>query len=62
LSKISLNVAKRLERVSKQLAKQLSEKYGSVEIFGEKCFQIVKQKASWKNCVSKMETLYEALL
>jgi glycosyltransferase involved in cell wall biosynthesis len=30
--------------------------------FGKKCFQIVKQKASWKDCVSKMERIYQSLL
>lgn len=30
--------------------------------FGEKCFQIVKQKASWEDCVSKMERIYQSLL
>jgi glycosyltransferase involved in cell wall biosynthesis len=30
--------------------------------FGKKCFQIVKQKASWEDCVSKMERIYRSLL
>jgi len=30
--------------------------------FGKKCFRIVKQKASWKDCVSKMERIYRSLL
>jgi glycosyltransferase involved in cell wall biosynthesis len=30
--------------------------------FGKKCFQIVKQNASWEDCVSKMERIYRLLL
>lgn len=30
--------------------------------FGERCFQIVKQRASWEDCVNKMETIYQSLI
>lgn len=30
--------------------------------FGERCFKIVKQRASWENCVNKMETIYQSIL
>lgn len=30
--------------------------------FGERCFRIIKQKATWKECVTKMEALYRSLL
>jgi len=29
--------------------------------FGEECFEIVKQKASWQDCVSKMQRIYQSL-
>lgn len=29
--------------------------------FGEKCIEIVKQRASWQDCVSKMEHIYQSL-
>jgi len=30
--------------------------------FGARCFQIVKQRASWETCVNKMEAIYQSLL
>lgn len=30
--------------------------------FGERCFQIVKKRASWEACVNKMEAIYQSLL
>jgi len=30
--------------------------------FGERCFQIVKQRASWEECVNKMEAVYQSML
>jgi glycosyltransferase involved in cell wall biosynthesis len=30
--------------------------------FGEKCFQIIKRKATWKESLTKMEAIYKALL
>jgi glycosyltransferase involved in cell wall biosynthesis len=30
--------------------------------FGKKCTQIIAQRATWDKCVSRMETVYEALL
>lgn len=30
--------------------------------FGERCIQLVKQKARWENCVSKMEAVYQSIL
>jgi len=43
-------------------AAQLIENKGLRETFGEKCSEIAKQKASWKDCVSKMEHIYQSLL
>ena len=42
-------------------AKQLIENEDLRKQFGEKCFQIVKQRASWKDCVSKMERIYQSV-
>ena len=41
---------------------QLIENRNLRKNFGKKCFQIVKQKASWEDCVSKMEHVYQPLL
>jgi len=41
---------------------QLLENKDLRKSFGKKCFQIVKQKASWKECVLKMERIYQLLL
>ena len=30
--------------------------------FGKRCVRIVKQRASWENCVDKMEAIYQSLL
>ncbi len=30
--------------------------------FGERCFQIVKERASWEDCVNKMEAIYQSML
>jgi len=30
--------------------------------FGERCIRIVKQRASWENCVDRMEAIYQSLL
>lgn len=30
--------------------------------FGERCFQIVKERASWEDCVNKMEAVYQSML
>lgn len=52
-------------RDSKTLAEkliQLVEDKSLRESFGIKCFQIVKERAEWKECVSKMETIYKSLL
>jgi len=40
---------------------QLIENEDLRKSFGKNCFQIVKQKASWKDCVSKMERIYRSL-
>lgn len=41
---------------------QLIEHEDLRKSFGKRCFQMVKQKASWKDCVSKMERIYQLLL
>lgn len=30
--------------------------------FGERCFQEVKERAAWNECVSKMETIYQSVI
>jgi len=41
---------------------QLVEDRSLRESFGRKCFQIIKERAEWKDCVSKMEAIYRSLL
>lgn len=41
---------------------QLIENKDTRKRFGERCIRIVKQKASWKNCVDRMEAIYQSLL
>lgn len=41
---------------------QLVENHSLRKRFGERCFQIVKRRATWEKCVSKMEAIYESLL
>jgi len=41
---------------------RLIEDKRSRESFGKKCVKIVKDRAMWEECVSKMETIYESLL
>ena len=41
---------------------QLIENPSLRKRFGERCFKIVKRRATWENCVSKMEAIYKSLL
>jgi len=41
---------------------QLIENPSLGKRFGERCLQIIKRRATWENCVSKMEAIYESLL
>lgn len=41
---------------------QLIENQSLRKRFGERCFQIVKRRATWEKCVSKMEAIYKSLL
>ena len=41
---------------------QLVEDKRLRESFGRICFQIVKERAEWRECVSRMETIYKSLL
>jgi glycosyltransferase involved in cell wall biosynthesis len=41
---------------------QLIEDEHLRESFGRKCVQIIKDRAMWEKCVSKMETIYKSLL
>jgi len=41
---------------------QLVEDRSLRESFGRKCFQIIEERAEWKDCVSKMEAIYRSLL
>lgn len=41
---------------------QLIENEDTRKHFGERCTRIVKQKASWENCVDRMEAIYQSLL
>jgi len=41
---------------------QLIEDKRLRETFGRKCVKIVKERAMWEECVSKMETIYKSLL
>lgn len=52
-------------RNSQKLAEkiiQLIENEDTRKHFGEQCIHIVKQKASWKKCVDRMEAIYQSLL
>jgi len=40
---------------------QLVENAGQRKRFGERCHQIILEKAAWNKCVSKMETIYQSL-
>ncbi|RLI46217.1 hypothetical protein DRO69_03580 [Candidatus Bathyarchaeota archaeon] len=40
----------------------LAENQKLREIFGRKCVDIVKKRATWKHCVLKMQAIYETLL
>jgi len=40
----------------------LAENQKLREIFGRRCVDIVKKRATWEHCVSKMQAIYEALL
>ncbi|TET26785.1 MAG: glycosyltransferase family 1 protein [Candidatus Bathyarchaeum sp.] len=41
---------------------QLIENKDARKRFGERCIRIVRQKASWENCVDRMEAIYQSLL
>jgi glycosyltransferase involved in cell wall biosynthesis len=41
---------------------QLIEDKRLRENFGRKCLQIVRERATWEDCVSKMETIYKSLM
>jgi len=50
---------------SKALAEkitQLIENPHLRELFGQRNFQIIKERAEWQSCVSKMEAIYKSLL
>jgi len=50
---------------SKELAEkilQLAENESLRKRFGERCFQIIKQKATWREALTKMESIYKSLL
>jgi glycosyltransferase involved in cell wall biosynthesis len=50
---------------SKMLAEKiirLVENEDARKHFGERCTHIVKQRASWENCVNRMEAIYQSLL
>jgi len=40
---------------------QLIENPSLRKCFSERCLQIIKRRATWENCVSKMEAIYESL-
>jgi glycosyltransferase involved in cell wall biosynthesis len=40
----------------------LAENQKLREIFGRRCVDIVKKRATWEHCVSKMQAIYETLL
>jgi len=40
---------------------QLIENESQRKRFGERCHRIILEKAAWKRCVSKMETIYQSL-
>jgi glycosyltransferase involved in cell wall biosynthesis len=40
----------------------LAENQKSRDIFGRRCVEVVKKRAAWKHCVSKMQAIYEMLL
>jgi glycosyltransferase involved in cell wall biosynthesis len=40
----------------------LAENQKLRDIFGRRCVDIVKKRATWKHCVSKMQAIYETLL
>jgi glycosyltransferase involved in cell wall biosynthesis len=40
---------------------QLVENKDLIQRFGERCIKLVKQKALWENCVSKMEAIYQSI-
>jgi len=41
---------------------QLIENEDTRKRFGERCIRIAKQRASWENCVDRMEAIYQSLL
>jgi len=41
---------------------QLIENEDLRKLFGKRCYQIIKQKASWEDCVAKMEQIYQSIL
>jgi len=41
---------------------QLIENPSLRKRFGERCFQIIKRRATWQKCVSRMEAIYESLV
>lgn len=41
---------------------QLIENQHLRKRFGEKCFQIIKRRATWEKCVSEMEAIYKSLM
>lgn len=41
---------------------QLTENQSLRNRFGKRCFQIIKRRATWEKCVSKMEAIYKSLL
>lgn len=52
----------RNSEVLAQKIMQLVENQHLRRTFGEKCFQIIKQRATWEKCVSDMEVIYTSLL
>jgi glycosyltransferase involved in cell wall biosynthesis len=41
---------------------ELAENQHLRKLFGERCLQIIKQKATWKESITKMEAIYKQLL
>lgn len=41
---------------------QLIENHSLRRVFGERCWEIVRQRASWEKCVSQMEDVYRMLM
>jgi glycosyltransferase involved in cell wall biosynthesis len=41
---------------------QLVEDENLRQHFGERCIELVEQKARWEDCVSRMEAIYQSIL